>query len=78
MAVTLELDDDEALVLFEWLVRTDESPSPPPVNHEAERLVLWALEGRLEKQLRQQFSPDYKKLLDAARKRLVERGGEPA
>ena len=55
----------EALVLFEWLARTDDAGALP-VNHPAEQKVLWALEGRLEKQL-EVFAANYKQLVEEAR-----------
>lgn len=78
MSVRIELSDDEALVLFEWLKRTDEDETPaPPVDHPAERLALWAIEGALERTLVEPLRPDYPELLRAARDRLVAKGGSP-
>jgi hypothetical protein len=65
----LELTDDQALVFFEWLSRLDESDAVP-CEHEAERQVLWALHGKLEKALTEPFRPDYRALLQKARSRI--------
>jgi len=67
--VTLELTRAEALVLFEWLVRTD-SADAVPVEDAAEQKVLWKLEGKLEKLLTEPLLPDYKRLVDAARQEV--------
>ncbi len=64
--VTLELSQAEALVLFEWLVRSDKDESLP-VEDDAERRVLWRLEAILEKTLVEPLAPDYAELLAAAR-----------
>jgi hypothetical protein len=59
----------EALVLFEWLTRTD-SAKLLPTEHPAEQKVLWLLEGQLEKQLLEVFSPNYDHLVEGARKQV--------
>jgi len=71
MSVTLQLEDDEALVLFELLASKKllgsvEAP---------ERNVLWCVEALLEKQLVAPFQSDYSEQLVAARRSLVERYG---
>jgi hypothetical protein len=68
----LELTDDQALVLFEWLSRIDESEAMS-YEHDAERQVLWAVHGQLEKALAQPFRQEYKSLLDGARSRITGR-----
>ncbi|WP_437723352.1 hypothetical protein [Sorangium sp. So ce861] len=69
--VTIELTKDEALVFFEWLVRLDESDGNA-TKDEAEQKVLWALEGRLEKALSEPLAPNYRELLAAAKRRIVD------
>ena len=66
--VRIELAQDEALVLFEWLARSDDAQKLP-IEHPAEQKVLWKLEGILEKEV-PVFSQDYGKLLDAARREV--------
>lgn len=70
--MTIDLTDDQALVLFEWLARLDEADAFP-VEDPAEELVLWALHGQLEKLLRQPFDPRYRELVAEARARVRER-----
>lgn len=65
----LELTDDEALVLFEWLARLDEQ-NAFPVEDEAEQQVLWSLHGQLEKSLSQPFRSNYRELVADARARI--------
>ena len=65
----VELTDDQALVFFEWLSRLEESDAAP-CEHEAERQVLWALHGQLEKALTEPFRPDYRSLVEKARSRI--------
>lgn len=66
--VNLALTSDQALVLFEWVARFNET------SHEfadqAEQRVLWDIEAMLESALLVPLSPDYKKLVQEARTRL--------
>ena len=64
--MTLELTDQQALVLYEWLRRFDEANAYPVEDH-AEELVFWSLHGQLESALREPFLPDYRKRVEAAR-----------
>ena len=72
--VTIELSADEAIVLFEYLARTDESGDYKP-EHGGEVAALWRLEGALEKKVDLVFSPEYGDTLNAARARLAEQAG---
>lgn len=72
--VTIELSADEAIVLFEYLTRTDESGDYRP-KPGGEVAALWRLEGALEKKVDLLFSPEYGDALDAARARLAEQAG---
>ena len=71
MPITITLKQDEALALFELLAskKLEASVDAP------ERNALWALEGALEKQLAEPFSPGYSQLLKNARQSLLERYG---
>lgn len=69
--VSLKLTRSQAIVLFEWLSRSDEVDSG---SDPSEQRVLWLLEGQLEKALVEPLKPDYPKLLEAARK-IVSEGG---
>jgi hypothetical protein len=75
--MTIELSDDEALVLFELLVEygSKDDGRELKVSHAAERNALWALSAQLEKQLVAPFKSDYAALLSAARERVEHQGG---
>ena len=77
--VRLELDNDEALVLFEFLAREVDDANGERLksltNHDGE---LWALNGLhcvLERALSVPFSKDYKKALSDAKECMVQRCG---
>jgi hypothetical protein len=67
--VTFELTHAEALVLFEWLARTDSARSLP-FEHESEEFVLWNIHNKLEGILSEPFESRYTELLAAARERV--------
>lgn len=56
--MTIELSEDEALVLFELLARygADDDERTLVIGEAAERNVLWGLQAQLEKQLVAPFS----------------------
>jgi hypothetical protein len=68
-SVILLLSHDEALVLFEWLSRTDKKGAIP-IEHEAEQKVLWEIEGQLEQVIVAPLAPDYGARVAAARDRV--------
>jgi hypothetical protein len=70
----VQLTDDEALVLFEWLARHDEENVL--VADPVEERVLWAIQGQLEKQLVEPFEEDYLERVGAARARILS-GSQP-
>jgi hypothetical protein len=77
--IQLNLNRDEAIVLFDFLQREIDRRNgtglKPLVNHESE---LWALNGLnslLERELAEPFRKDYPSLLSQAQKTLVERCG---
>ena len=67
--VILELSNDEALILFEWIKRFNEQDNQE-FEDQAEERVLWNLEALLEKSLTTLFDRDYKELLNEARGRV--------
>ncbi len=67
--IEIKLTRDEALVLFEFLSRFDESQMLKIADQSEER-ALWNLHGVLQKQLVEPFNSDYKELLNVARNRL--------
>jgi len=75
--VTLQLTDDEALVLFDLLAEYGEAYDGRVlgVRHAAERNALWALSAHLEKVLVSPLRPEYAERLEASRQRLQNSGG---
>jgi len=68
--VTLNLSDDEALVLFEWLSRFNEKEYQSLFKDQAEQRVLYDLEAVLEKVIVESFDSDYSKSLSKARENI--------
>ena len=77
--VTLDLDHEEALVLFDFLQREIDvgngAQLRPAIAHEGELWALNALNCLLEKQLVEPFQPDFASVVVQARAHLVERDG---
>jgi hypothetical protein len=71
MSTSIEIADDEALVLFE-LLAAGKLTEHVDVS---ERNALWALEAQLQKQLVAPFASDYAEQLQAAKASLVTRYG---
>jgi len=67
--VTIDLTPDEALVLFDFLSRYNDSDRLETVD-QAEQRVLWDLCASLERVLVAPFDPKYVELLAAARDRV--------
>lgn len=74
----LELTQDEALVLFEWLSRLDEMDAFP-CDDPSEEQVLWSLHAQLQKVLVEPFEDNYGELVRQAQMRVREKrqGHEP-
>src|SRR4051794_27013887 len=68
-AVVLQLTADEALVVFEWLSRFNES-GDGTFRDQAEQRVLWDIEASLESTLVAPLDPHYDRLLAEARGRV--------
>ena len=68
-AVHLELTKDEAVVLFEFLSRFEDTERLKILD-KAEERSLRTLQGRLESQLVEIFMPNYLELVQQARDRL--------
>jgi hypothetical protein len=68
-SVTLELTGDEALVLFEFLHRFEDTDKLS-ISDQSEERILWNLSARLEKVLVAPFASNYAQLLEEARERL--------
>lgn len=67
--MNVELTQEEALVLFEWLHRMSESSSTV-FEDQAEQRALWNVVAVLEAQLTAIVDPRYRELLAEARDRL--------
>jgi hypothetical protein len=67
--VTLNLTRDEAVVLFDWLVRFN-ADKGRQFEDQAEQRVLWDLEASLESTLEEALRPDYAQIVAAARSRV--------
>ena len=67
--VRISLSKNEALVLFDWLTRFNESIENG-FHHQAEERVLWDLESVLEKTLNSVLSKDFERQLSKAREQL--------
>jgi hypothetical protein len=74
MSVSVELDPDVALVLFELLASRKELAAQLKLEA-PERNSLWALEAALERQLVAPLQADYVSQLNAARQSVVARLG---
>lgn len=68
--IIIKLDKDEALVLFEFLLRLNNKGINEIFDDQAEQKTLWILEGQLEKQLVEPFKPEYKDIIKEARNRI--------
>ncbi len=75
--VSLTLDRDVALVVFDFLARAaDEEagePLGPALLHKTELPALLELLAALEDMLEEPFAADYARKVEAARRRLVAR-----
>ena len=68
--ITITMNKDEALVLFEFLSRFNENDNKEIFQDQAEEKVLWRIEGQLEKILVEPFMPNYQDIIKEARNRI--------
>ena len=68
--LNLEFTKNEALVLFEFLSRFNESDRKELFVDQAEERIMWDLEALLEKQLSEPFGNDYKEIIEKAREQV--------
>jgi hypothetical protein len=73
--ITISLDRNYALVLFELLRRWEDQEPPLPFEDPSELWALWSLQGSLEKTLAEPFQADYDQLLDRARAAVRDHSG---
>lgn len=67
--ISIEMSQNEAIVLYEYLRRTDDlRPEDALVLEAAEESLLWDIEDGLEDELKDVvFLPNYKELVETAR-----------
>lgn len=70
--VSFNLTNDEALVLFEFLARVNETDNSLLFEDESEKILLCSLEKKLENILEEPFSGNYATTLNEARKKVRE------
>jgi hypothetical protein len=68
--VNIELNKEEAIVLFEFLGRFNEIEDSNRFEDQAEERVLWDIECILEKELSEPFRADYQEILKKARENV--------
>ena len=68
---TIKLNEDEAIVLFEYFNRFDDTDSLA-FEHVAEYLALQKLSGQIDKTTAAMFKLNYKELLEQARSRIAD------
>lgn len=68
--ISLDLSNDEALILFEWLCRFNECDHSVHIQDQAEERILFDLEAILENSMNEIFDNDYKDKLLQARERI--------
>jgi hypothetical protein len=68
--VFIRLSRDEALVLYEWLHRSEDEDRLSQPVHDAEQVALWSLSALLERELVEPFQANYVELVAGARDRL--------
>src|SRR5262249_31635227 len=67
---SLSLSEDEAVVLFEYFSRFDETDDLS-FHHTAEYLALQHLAGQIDQTTAAMFKPNYREILQAARTRIA-------
>lgn len=68
--VLLQLNDDEALVLIDWLFRFNENGNYTFFEDQAEQRILWDMEALLEKEITNIFDDNYQESLCKARLKI--------
>jgi hypothetical protein len=65
--VSIELTENEAIVLFDYLSRFNNKMNPQAFEDQSEQRVLWDIESTLEQKLSVPFGADYTEILKKAR-----------
>jgi len=66
--ISINLSEDEVLVLFEWLQNFNQEKRPTLFQDQAEERILFDLEAELEKIVSGTFEGNYQEILSKARK----------
>ena len=74
--VSVSLDRELALVLFDWLARTSVAGWPVSFDDQAEQRALWDLESALESLLPEVLQDHYPERVDRARAQVRDNDGE--
>ena len=70
--LSINLTKNEALVLFDFLSRFNQSENNGIFEDKAEQKIFWTIEALLEKQLTEPFLPNYKDIICDARKEILD------
>jgi hypothetical protein len=68
--INIKLTKDEALVLFEFISRFNETDHKDLFQDQSEQKMMWLIEGQLQKILVEPFQSDYKVIIDNARNKI--------
>lgn len=68
--IIIKLTKEEALVLFEFISRFNETEHKELFQDQSEQKMMWLIEAQLEKILAEPFQPDYEEIINNARKNI--------
>ncbi len=68
--IVINLSEEEALVLLEWLRNLNEEENPELFQDQAEQRILWDMEAVLEKVVSVTFDRSYQEILFKARQKI--------
>lgn len=68
VGISINLSNEEALVLLDWVTRFNEDENT--FQDQAEERVLFDLESVLEKEVSETFNDDYRTVLEKAREKV--------
>lgn len=68
--ILITLNKDEALVLFEFVSRFNETDHKELLEDQAEQKMMWLIQAQLEKILVEPFMPNYKDIVEEARNKI--------
>lgn len=68
--IKISLNKSQALVLFEFVSRLNETEHKDLFLDQAEEKMIWLIEGQLQKILIEPFMANYKAIIDEARNEI--------